>query len=82
MLANQFQLFTHKGPSRAVMGGNSLLVMRAVVEAERMFGLKVDPRRYVNESLLQLSATTTANPGAAAAAQAFAADLCRCGRGY
>ncbi|MDP2335573.1 MAG: phosphopantetheine-binding protein, partial [Bacteroidota bacterium] len=39
------------------LGGNSLLVMRAVIEAERSFGLKVDPRRYVNDSLLQLSAT-------------------------
>ncbi|MBA4211885.1 MAG: non-ribosomal peptide synthetase [Polaromonas sp.] len=47
------------------LGGNSLLAMRAVTEAERLFGLKIDPRRYVNESLLQLSATATANPSAA-----------------
>lgn len=42
------------------LGGNSLLVMRAVAEAERDLGLKVDPRRYVNESLRQISASATA----------------------
>jgi len=42
------------------LGGNSLLVMRAVAEAERDLGLKVDPRRYVNESLRQISANATA----------------------
>ena len=37
------------------LGGSSLLAMRAVAEAERQLGLKVDPRRYVYESLQQLS---------------------------
>lgn len=41
------------------IGGSSLLVMQAVAEAERLFGLKIDPRRYVNESLLQLSAESS-----------------------
>jgi acyl carrier protein len=38
------------------LGGNSLLVMRAVADAERELGLKIDPRRYVYETLQQLSA--------------------------
>jgi acyl carrier protein len=39
------------------LGGNSLLVMRAVADAERELGLKIDPRRYVYETLQQLRAT-------------------------
>ncbi len=37
------------------LGGSSLLAMRAVDEAGRELGLKVDPRRYVYEALRQLS---------------------------
>ncbi len=37
------------------LGGSSLLVMRAVSETERVLGIKIDPRRYVYESLQQLS---------------------------
>jgi acyl carrier protein len=36
------------------LGGNSLLVMRAAAETERLLGIKVDPRRYVNQTLQQL----------------------------
>jgi acyl carrier protein len=38
------------------LGGTSLLVMRAVADAERELGLKIDPQRFVFESLQQLSA--------------------------
>jgi len=40
------------------LGGSSLLVMRAVTEGERALGIKIDPRRYVYETLQQLSAAT------------------------
>ncbi|MFX7571028.1 phosphopantetheine-binding protein, partial [Acinetobacter baumannii] len=36
------------------LGGNSLLVMQAVAEAERVLGLQLDPRRFVYEPLGQL----------------------------
>jgi acyl carrier protein len=48
------------------LGGNSLLVMQAVTAMEQKLGLKVDPRRYVYESLRQLAAT----PGGTTAAVA------------
>lgn len=41
------------------LGGNSLLAMRAVANAERILGIKIDPNRYVHESLKQLGATPT-----------------------
>jgi len=45
------------------LGGNSLLAMRAVVESETKLKLKIDPRRYVYESLGQLaSAPAAASP--------------------
>jgi hypothetical protein len=37
------------------LGGSSLLVMEAAAIAERELGLRVDPRRFVNESLRQLA---------------------------
>ena len=37
------------------LGGSSLLAMRAVAEAERLLGLKIDPPRYVHETLRQLA---------------------------
>jgi acyl carrier protein len=46
------------------LGGSSLLAMQAVAEMERKLGLKVDPRRYVFESLRQL-AGATGSPAAA-----------------
>jgi amino acid adenylation domain-containing protein len=49
------------------LGGNSLLVMQAVEAMDRQLGLKVDPRRYVYESLRQLSADAAAGPAIAAA---------------
>jgi len=52
------------------LGGSSLLAMRAVSEGEQKLGLKIDPRRYVYESLLQLSAAPEAP-----AADAPKADL-------
>ena len=53
------------------LGGNSLLVMQAVAGMEQKLGLKVDPRRYVYESLRQLAATarSPAPPAAADAAK-------------
>jgi amino acid adenylation domain-containing protein len=38
------------------LGGSSLLVMRASAEAEKQLGLKIEPSRYVYETLQQLSA--------------------------
>ena len=55
------------------LGGNSLLAMRAVSDAERLFGLKVDPGRYVYETLQQLS--VPAADSAAAAALSAAGTL-------
>ena len=37
------------------LGGNSLLVMQAVARAERDFGMRIDPQRYLHENLQQLS---------------------------
>jgi amino acid adenylation domain-containing protein len=37
------------------LGGSSLLAMRAVVDAEKKLGLKVDPRRFVFETLRQVA---------------------------
>jgi len=37
------------------LGGSSLLAMRAVAEADKNLGLKIDPRRFVFETLGQLS---------------------------
>ncbi len=46
------------------LGGSSLLAMRAVAEADRLLGLKIDPRRFVFETLHQLSmCAATASPG-------------------
>jgi amino acid adenylation domain-containing protein len=36
------------------LGGSSLLAMRAVAEMQRVLGLKIDPNRYVHETLQQL----------------------------
>ncbi len=44
------------------LGGSSLLVMRAVADGERELGLKIDPQRFVFETLQQLSATSPAKP--------------------
>jgi acyl carrier protein len=52
------------------LGGNSLLVMQAVGAMEQQLGLKVDPRRYVYESLSQLAATSADAAPAAATATA------------
>jgi hypothetical protein len=54
------------------LGGSSLLVMQAVGLAERTLGQKIDPRRFVSESLAQLAisdvkAAAVANTGQAAA---------------
>jgi len=38
------------------LGGNSLLVMQAVVRMERELGIVGEPRRYVHETLAQLAA--------------------------
>jgi acyl carrier protein len=39
------------------LGGSSLLAMRAVAEMQRVSGVKIDPSRYVHESLQQLGRT-------------------------
>lgn len=45
------------------LGGNSMLVMRAVAESREKLGVEVDPRRYVYETLRQLSAPTETDDG-------------------
>ncbi|MGC4059418.1 MAG: condensation domain-containing protein [Aquabacterium sp.] len=65
------------------LGGSSLLVMQAVTLAERQLGLKVDPSRYVYESLSRLvvneqETKSSGTPNAPASTQAMAqiwADL-------
>uniref|UniRef100_UPI0035AF4328 amino acid adenylation domain-containing protein n=1 Tax=Aquabacterium sp. TaxID=1872578 RepID=UPI0035AF4328 len=52
------------------LGGSSLLVMRAVAETARVLGLKIDPRRYVYESLQQLAQGSSATQGAPDAGRA------------
>ena len=44
------------------LGGDSLLAMRAMQQAEQVLGLKVEARRYVFESLAQLAAGATTMP--------------------
>ena len=46
------------------LGGSSLQVMQAVAVAAKELGLSIDPRRYVNESLRQLSSTPPGSPAA------------------
>jgi acyl carrier protein len=50
------------------LGGTSLLAMRAVAEGEKQLGLKIDPRRYVYESLRQLAGPAAAVPAESAVA--------------
>ena len=47
------------------LGGSSLLAMRAVADAETLLGLKIDPRRFVFETLQQLSIPIGTSPQAA-----------------
>jgi amino acid adenylation domain-containing protein len=52
------------------LGGDSLLAMRVIQQAESVMGFRVDPRRYVFETLAQLSsaaAGTTIDPAELAA---------------
>jgi acyl carrier protein len=44
------------------LGGSSLLAMRAVAEGDQKLGLKIDPRRYVFETLGQLAVAAAAIP--------------------
>jgi acyl carrier protein len=50
------------------LGGSSLLAMRAVSEGESRLGLKVEPRRYVFESLRQLTVAQASQATTAKAA--------------
>ena len=52
------------------LGGDSLLAMRVVQQAEQTLGFKVEARRYVFESLSQLASAQAALPAAAGAAGA------------
>ncbi|WP_051953647.1 non-ribosomal peptide synthetase [Xenophilus azovorans] len=53
------------------LGGDSLMAMRVIQQAEAAMGLRIEPRRYVFETLAQLAATPrTAVPAAAAAVAA------------
>lgn len=54
------------------IGGNSLLVMQAIAAGERDGGSRIDPRRYVYESLRQLSIAAPSAPPAVAEAAADA----------
>jgi amino acid adenylation domain-containing protein len=49
------------------LGGDSLLAMRVVQQSEQVLGLRIEPRRYVFESLAQLAASRAGEPAAAAA---------------
>ena len=55
------------------LGGNSLLVMQAVSEAQKQLGLKIDPNRFVYENLRQLSVVAAVTTSDAAPAQPQAA---------
>jgi amino acid adenylation domain-containing protein len=59
----------HPGDNFFDLGGSSLLVMRAVAETEKQLGLKIDPSRYVYESLQQLSTGAVSEPALAATAE-------------
>ena len=52
------------------LGGDSLLAMRAIQESQRVLGFRVEPRRYVFESLAQLASPAAALSGAEVPAQA------------
>ena len=41
------------------LGGDSLLAMRVIQQAEQVMGFRVEPRRYVYETLAQLSSAAT-----------------------
>jgi amino acid adenylation domain-containing protein len=59
------------------LGGSSLLAMRAVAEAECQLGLRVDPRRYVFETLQQLSVPAPVPDDASAVTVPVASDQAR-----
>jgi amino acid adenylation domain-containing protein len=44
------------------LGGTSLLVMRAVEQSGQQLGVNIDPRRYVNETLRQIAASSQTEP--------------------
>ncbi|RZL65347.1 MAG: amino acid adenylation domain-containing protein [Variovorax sp.] len=50
------------------LGGDSLLAMRVLRQAEQVMGFKVEARRYVFESLAQLASSEAARPATATAA--------------
>ena len=52
------------------LGGDSLLAMRVVQQAEQVMGFRVEPRRYVFESLGQLASAAAGTAIEAASAQA------------
>lgn len=52
------------------LGGNSVLAMQAVADMKRLFGVDVDPRRYLTETLVQLSACLPAADAEPASPQA------------
>ena len=56
------------------LGGDSLLAMRVMQQAEQALGFRVEPRRYVFESLGQLASADAATPLSAAAPGKAAAD--------
>jgi non-ribosomal peptide synthetase component F len=52
------------------LGGDSLLAMRVVQQAEQVMGFRVEPRRYVFESLGQLASAAAGTPIETASPQA------------
>src|SRR6202008_2704158 len=44
------------------LGGDSLLVLRAVQQTELLLGYRVEPRRYLFENLGQIAASSTFHP--------------------
>jgi amino acid adenylation domain-containing protein len=47
------------------LGGNSLLVMRAISESSGRHGLQIDPQRYITDTLAQLAAAAVRTNAAA-----------------
>jgi len=44
------------------LGGDSLLAMRVIQQAEQVMGFRVEPRRYVFETLGQLASAAAGTP--------------------
>jgi len=57
------------------LGGDSLLVLRAVQQTELLLGYRVEPRRYLFENLGQIAASSTFHPVHAAGPDSIPSEL-------